>query len=476
MAEGKKRRRHWKADLARIEPAPAPAAPDWPEGAALLDRLGLAPVARLADLGVSDPALAIAAQDRWDCDLVLIDVDAQGAFSPEPSERARGWIAAVTAAGVDPARIRRVGRAKDLVPCDLVVSTGLFGDSAKIKHVVPFLTACLHADSRLVLDIRKGSGAFPFLRASGEVTALATRDALTRAVYAPAPAPEAPGWGAIARDLMGPDGFFSENGAHSFLFIPRGDTLVVTFDNLDIVLDKRADRRPWGFSFIEKQGWSMLGVMAGGWTWYRDPWVAAEFDRLAAEGFFARFARVVFYGASMGGYAAAAFAAACPGAEVVAISPQSTLDKAVVPWETRYKVAWGRDFSGPYGDAAQASRAARRVTILYDPFEPLDAAHVARFQGAQVMRLRGPLLGHRLGSSLSQMGVLSPIILGALDGTLTEAAFYRLLRARRDSPRYQRELFQRALARGHVGLARKLGRWILARGDNRAVRIALAAI
>jgi hypothetical protein len=116
----------------------------------------------------------------------------------------------------------------------------------------------------------------------------------------------------------------------------------------------------------------MLGVMANGWTWYRDPWVWDEFDRLANDGFFKGFDRVAFYGASMGGYAACAFAAASPGCEVVAISPQSTLDKNVVPWETRYKIAWDRDFSGAYGDAATASRAAQQVTILFDPYEPLD--------------------------------------------------------------------------------------------------------
>jgi hypothetical protein len=250
----------------------------------------------------------------------------------------------------------------------------------------------------------------------------------------------------------------------------------VTFDNLDIAMEKREDRRPWGFAFIEKQGWSMLGVMAAGWTWYRDPWVWAEFDRLRDSGFFARFSRVVFYGASMGGYAAAAFVAACPGADVVAISPQSTLARGLVPWETRYSTAWGRDFSGPYGDASVASRAAGRVTLLYDPYETLDAGHVARFDGPNVTALRAPLMGHRLGSSLHQMGVLSTVILGALDGTLTEAQFYHILRARRTFQRYQRELFKRAVAKGHPGLARRLARWVLTRGENRYIRKELAAL
>jgi len=220
----------------------------------------------------------------------------------------------------------------------------------------------------------------------------------------------------------------------------------------------------------------MLGVLAGGWTWYREPWVGEQFDALRDEGFFDRFKRVVFYGASMGGYAACAFSPAAPGCDVVAISPQSTVDKSIVPWETRYKVVWDRDFSGPYGDAADVSKVARRVSILYDPYEPLDRGHAARFTHDNVQHLRAPLLGHRLGSSLHQMGILSEIVLGALSGTLTDHEYYTLLRARKAFPRYQRELFNRTVEKGHVQLARSLGEHILRRNPNRAVREGLKAL
>ena len=241
-------------------------------------------------------------------------------------------------------------------------------------------------------------------------------------------------------------------------------------------MTKRDDRRPWGYDLITRQGWAMLGVLAGGWTWYRNDWVSAEFDRLRDSGFFKQFKRVVFYGASMGGYAAAAFAPAAPGCDVVAISAQSTVDKSVVPWETRYKTVWDRDFNGPYGDAAEVSKAAREVTLIFDPYEPLDAQHAARFTHGNVRQLRAPLLGHRLGSSLNQMGILGPIITGALDGSLTTLDYYRLLRQRRNFPRYQRELFNRAVAKGHHDLARQLGQKILQMNPNPAVRRGLSEI
>ncbi len=442
--------------------------------------LDLAQIATLADLGGGALDLTLAAQARFDCDITLVDLTADGSFGCGHSPWVAPYLERLATEGVPAAKVRVAGSAEDLRPADLVCSTGTFGERYKVRHLAQVLGACLHADSRLLIDIRKGSGGFPFLQAYGktEVLARSVRDGaeVVRALLRPR-APEVvqdEGWAEIARGLAGPDGFFRANDRHSFLYIPRGRTLVVTFDNLDIAMGKLEDRRPWGFAFIEKQGWSMLGVMANGWTWYRDPWVSAQFDDLAAAGFFAGFERVVFYGASMGGYAACAFCGAAPGADVVAISPQSTVDRAVVPWETRYKTVWGADFSGKYGDAAHVSAAARRISLIYDPYEPLDAGHADRFAAANVMKLRANLLGHRLGSSLLQMGILNPIILGALNGSLTEAAFYRALRARRQSPRYQRELFERLLAARHPKLARRLGDWVLRQGDNRAIRAAMA--
>ncbi|TMV92998.1 hypothetical protein FGG78_06855 [Thioclava sp. BHET1] len=448
----------------------------------LLEAAGISTLSSIADLGGTAPGLVLGAHDRWDCDITLIDLLGDGTWPEQPSDWVAQYRAYLEEHGVDPARIKRVGAASDLRPVDLLLNLAGFGDVNKVKHLKTVLQASLHSDSHMLMDIRKGSGAFPFLKEFGtneplEESSDGGGGKTTRIVFTPTPPAEQvsdPDWAVLATKLAGPDGFYIDNGAHSFLYMPRSrDTLVVTFDNLDIAMNKRDTRRPWGFEFIEKQGWSMLGAMAGGWTWYRDDWVGAQFDRLAQEGFFAQFKRVVFYGASMGGYAAAAFSAACPGADVVAISPQSTLDKSVVPWETRYKVAWDRDFSGKYGDAAQASLAAQRVTILFDPYEPLDAGHVARFDGANVMKLRTPLLGHRLGSSLHQMGILTPILLSALEGTLSEASFHRALRARRTFPRYQRELFQRAVKAGHKTLARRMGAAVLAQGDNRAIRLAM---
>lgn len=262
-------------------------------------------------------------------------------------------------------------------------------------------------------------------------------------------------WRDALRELGEAEGFFEELGAkHTALHIKRGDTLIITFENLDHVFEDGADKMPWGYDFVTKRGWSMLGMMAHDWTWYRDEDVYDFFDRLRDEGFFEGYKRVVFYGASMGGYAAAAFSAACPGATVVLISPQATLSREDASWETRYFKAWKRDFSSRYGFAPDMIKAAEKVYLYYDPLAPLDAMHAALFRGDNVIKLRCRYFGHRIASMWTRIGILKPIVEQSIAGTLTEVDFYKMLRGRREDTRYQREMLER--------LEKKQRPWLIA--------------
>ncbi|WP_371056098.1 phosphoadenosine phosphosulfate reductase [Rhodosalinus sp. K401] len=259
-------------------------------------------------------------------------------------------------------------------------------------------------------------------------------------------------------------GFYEEIGSeHSALFVEAGPTLIVTFENLDHVRDNAADRMPWGYGFVSGQGWSMLGLMAHGWTWYRDAAVFDFFDRLRDAGFFDRFERVVFYGASMGGYAACVFSAAAPGATVIAISPQATLSREVASWETRYHRVWRRDFTGRYGFAPEMTAAARRVHLFFDPSSQLDAMHAALFQGGNVRKFYCRHMGHRIASLWLRLGILKPVVLDCVENRLTPLRFYRHMRARRGNPRYEKELLRRIEARNRPCLVIRYCEAILAR-------------
>ena len=63
-------------------------------------------------------------------------------------------------------------------------------------------------------------------------------------------------------------------------------------------------------------------------------------------------ARVMTYGSSMGGYAALRFARALRADAILALSPQYSIDPAVVPWEDRWRqdgarIAWLPALAGP---------------------------------------------------------------------------------------------------------------------------------
>lgn len=281
-------------------------------------------------------------------------------------------------------------------------------------------------------------------------------------------------WRANLAKIGAAEGFYEDLGAqHSALYVSRGRTLIVTFENLDHVYERGADRLPWGYDFVKSRGWSMLGLMAHDWTWYRDDAVLDFFDRLRDEGFFAGFDRVVFYGASMGGYAACAFSAAAPGATVVAISPQATLDRSLASWETRYVKAWRRDFTERYGFAPDCIETAARVHLFFDPAAQLDAMHASLFRSDNVDKYPCRYMGHRIASLWLQMGILKPVTEGCVDGTMTRAEFYRWMRARRDVPRYQKSLLQRVTDKDRADLTIRLCTHILSQRRAPAFRQAL---
>lgn len=450
---------------------------------ALLRDIDAEEVRSFADISGDSPALAVAVWEKYACPITLVALNRKGAVEAGAGDWIDTYRAKLIGAGVPQDKIHVVTRKRQLHDYDLVAALNSYGVTRRINNLGWALRRMLNGQSRLLVDVRKGSGGYPFLRRFGNATSLAKWESddrpVNRVVLSVEPSKSQSvdmQWGRIATELVGDTGFFETNDTHSFTYIKRGGTLCVTFDNLDIAMNNRDDRRPWGFKFIEDQGWSMLAVMAGGWTWYRDPYVTQTFDQLRDDGFFAGFERVIFYGASMGAYGALAFSAAHPGSDVVVFSPQTVLDKSLVPWETRYRVAWDADWSDHYGDAAKTVRAARRVSLFYDPYSPLDAGHIKRLSGDNLHHYRAPFLGHRLGSSMQQMGILQPLVLSAMEGTLTGPEFYKALRTRTGFRRYRKEIVNLCLDRGHPDRAERLCRHFLKDGEDAFFRQTLERI
>jgi hypothetical protein len=245
------------------------------------------------------------------------------------------------------------------------------------------------------------------------------------------------------------DGDFLPLGtSHFAFFAEERPVLLVTFEDAGAVRD-RPDNLPEHYALAKDRGWSLLTILAEGETWWRDPAVFRYFDRLADDGFLEDFDRVIFYGAGVAGYAAAAFSITAPGAELVLIAPRATLDPALAGWDSRHRVARRINFRSRYGYAPDMTESASRVWLIHDPLHRPDAMHAALFQRPWVTPLHARHTGEGTEDTLKEMRALDRIIEAAVDGKLSEEFFSWLWRGRRSNGTYLRSILAAARLSGH---------------------------
>ena len=284
-------------------------------------------------------------------------------------------------------------------------------------------------------------------------------------------------WFGALDDLFEDHGFFEQLGTKHFAgFLEAGNKLLVTFENAVSVREDTPTAEPRGFSYARHDGWSHLALLSEGDSWFRDKPVYDFFDRLTDEGFFDDFERVVFHGANGGAYAAAAFSIVAPGATVVALRPQATLDAQIAGWDTRYKDQRIHDFSDRYGYAPDMAESANDVFIAYDPTRPLDAMHAALFNTSNVTRLPCPLQGEHLDQAFDRLGIHDILLKLVMDQSLDQKRFVQLLRARRYDQTYAKSLVAHLVQAGHPGLAKVICNYMLQRGENKYFTQALARL
>lgn len=236
-------------------------------------------------------------------------------------------------------------------------------------------------------------------------------------------------------------GYFEALGeSHFALFNDNSATLLVSFETMARIRADDDAALPLGHRIAVDNGWSSLTLIARTETWFRDPALFAFFDRLVDEAFFEDFDRVVFFGAGPGGYAAAAYSVAAPGATVILVAPQATLDPSLAGWDPRF--AWMRrvSFTDRYGYAPDMVEGAGPVFLAHDPRVPLDAMHAALFARPFVTRLPCRGAGAGIATMLEQSGITAAVLRLAGEGRFGARAFWRLWRARRDHQPYLRGL------------------------------------
>ena len=264
-----------------------------------------------------------------------------------------------------------------------------------------------------------------------------------------------------AERIGGEEGFYREGEHASLLYRARGPRLIVTFCNLASFEHPPEVRLPWLSHVAEEEGWSHLGVMAHRKDWYRNPGTPALLESLAEDRFFLRFDHVLFTGTSMGAFGALVYASVAPGADVLAFSPQSTLNTDLAPFETRYR--WPRrkfDWTTPkWLDAADYVGASRRVVVPYDPMLPEDKAHVARLGGGPVEPLACRFMGHQMPNALKRAGVLRPLLAMAMGDGVDRGVFYRGFReGRRRMTDWRKSMARHAEKEGRTDRVQRICR------------------
>ncbi|MGB4789115.1 MAG: phosphoadenosine phosphosulfate reductase [Lentibacter algarum] len=274
-------------------------------------------------------------------------------------------------------------------------------------------------------------------------------------------------WLTALAELSEENGHFQPLGKKHFSsYIAGSETLLVTFESYDGIQRISPNAHPLGWEVAKVLGWSSLSVMSDGQSWFRDREVYAYFDDLIDDGFFEEFDNVVFYGAGPCGYAAAAYSIAAPGARVLALQPQATLDPRVAEWDERFIRQRRLDFTSRYGYAPDMIDAAQEAFVIYDPEELEDAMHAALFTRPNVHKLRLRHAGGALQFSLRNMKILSRLIALGGTGRLTPEIFAKLARARREDRQYLRNLLRHLDDKGRTKLAHALCKNVTTRMDG----------
>lgn len=277
-------------------------------------------------------------------------------------------------------------------------------------------------------------------------------------------------------ELTDEDGYTERLGAHhAAIFVEDKPTLLVTFETHNGIAALSRDAQPLGWDMVKALGWSHLCLVSDGDTWFRDRAVYGYFDRLVDDGFFEEFDQVIFYGAGPCGYAAAAFSVAAPGAKVVVLQPQATLDPRVTEWDERFRGMRRTSFSDRYGYAPDMLDAAAEAFVIYDPEIEMDAMHAALFTRPNVTKFRMRFMGAELEKGLMRMQILFRILAQASAGKLNRLALARLFRARRRDGAYQFNLLTRVKASGRHYLTVLLARKVLEQRNARPFRKAMDA-
>ncbi|WP_375288770.1 alpha/beta hydrolase [Sphingomonas sp.] len=238
--------------------------------------------------------------------------------------------------------------------------------------------------------------------------------------------------------------------------VPQGRARrwIVTFESH--MMDRPEGRRGFAEVFLATRGISAIHVLARGNHWYQYPGTPAALAAISAALADSRARRIVTYGSSMGAYAAVRFASAVRATGVLAMSPQYSINRDVVPEEQRWQDE-ARDIVWQDG-LEDTIRSCTPTVVVFDPRDP-DALQVARIAAdTPIEAIPVRYAGHPSTAFLVQQRLVEPLLRSLLQKTFDPAEARRTVEtALKGSPAYLAGL-ARHQPPHRIGLAVRLAR------------------
>jgi hypothetical protein len=208
------------------------------------------------------------------------------------------------------------------------------------------------------------------------------------------------------------------------------------------------DVEGWGSASFSKRDIAHVCVFHSAEDWHQN---ADFFPAMqACRAFLGRRINVTSYGFSMGGYGALLGAKTLDAERTVAVSPQSSIDPAVVRFERRYGPQWAAMDGWKHDLSKQMNDSQTYYLVLFDPLHNQDRKHESRLpKPANYTRCLLHGVGHAGLQALVEMKIQETLF-DVLQGTADASDLRNAFRARRELGfRYLRKLGTRLHERKH---------------------------
>lgn len=246
----------------------------------------------------------------------------------------------------------------------------------------------------------------------------------------------------------------------------RPANVVVAFAPVDFPFNP--DSGGWGSRSFRKRGIAHVCVYHSAPDWYQNGAFFKAMSHLRKV--LGDDIALTTYGFSMGGYGAILAADHLNARRAVAVSPQFSVDPAVVPFERRYKAEWAAMGRWHHDLSAYRKDAGREVIVLLDPLHRQDRRQEALFpkpSGHTRCLIHGA--GHAGIQTLVEMGIVE-VLFDMLRGDASAKDLRNAYRQHRQTGfRYLRKVGTRLHERAHP-MAPQFMDWAKARGFRRLIK------